>query len=150
VDSNQAAAVIGTTPRILRQFLRSPSSTFVAVGSGARYEFSDRDIPTLRKRFSEWAGTGRPKPSIRKPVPQTTNGFHPATPADLQAQRDREVWAEEDIERAKRGLGPLVLPDIRDPRVLARVRAAEAERDQRLELLLMARGMHITQMGDRR
>lgn len=148
MDSTQAAEAIGTTPRILRQFLRSPSSTFVAVGSGARYEFNDRDLPTLRKRFSEWASNGKPKPDRQQQARVTLNGRKPRgapTPAD----RDREVWSEEEADRAKRGLGPLRLPDIRNPRVLARVRRAEAEREARLELLLMARGLHITQMGDR-
>lgn len=148
MNTNDAAEMIGTTPRILRQFLRSPSSTYAAVGSGARYEFTDRDLPTLRKRFADWAGNGRPKPTPRK-SPKQANGAPKLTRAEAQRIRDQEVWTEEDAERAAKGLGRLTLPDIRDPRVLARVRASEGAREQRLDALLMSRGMHITQLGDR-
>jgi hypothetical protein len=44
MDTSEVAEKLGTTPRILRQFLRSPSSTFVAVGSGSRYDFTAKDL----------------------------------------------------------------------------------------------------------
>ena len=54
MDTKDVAQRIGTTPRTLRQFLRSAYSTFVPVGSGARYDFTERELPTISKRFREW------------------------------------------------------------------------------------------------
>lgn len=131
MDSKEVAALLGTTTRILRRFLRSPQSTFSAVGSGARYDFNDSDIPTLRKRFIEWSGV-----KVDPELPAE----HVERPTTTQDDRDVQVWSEE---------GPVVLPDIRDPRILAQVRAAEAERVARLEERLMAAGLHISQWADR-
>jgi len=57
VNAQQAAEKIGTDAKTLRRFIRSPKSTFRAVGSGGRYEFDEKDIPTLRKKFNEWRET---------------------------------------------------------------------------------------------
>jgi hypothetical protein len=144
MNTKEVADAIGTSARTLRQFLRSPSSTFVAVGSGARYEFTEDELPTLRKRFAEWSGNGKPKAlSDRR---KGTNGTPPvsrqrSTPSD-RLQRDQEVWAEEGEV--------IVIPDIRDPRVRARVRAEAEAQEDRLNMLLMRAGLHITQLGDRR
>lgn len=48
------------------------------------------------------------------------------------------MWAEEGVLPA--------LPDIRDPRVRARVRRIAREQEDRLELQLLAVGLHITQI----
>lgn len=146
MNSKDVADAIDTTPRILRQFLRSGHSTFVAVGSGARYDFKETDIPTLRKRFSEWQSKGKPRPKPNRP--QTNGRVVRRMPAlDAQRERDVAVWAEED---AARNGEPLVLPDIRDPRIRARVKAEEQAREERLIMLLMSKGMHVSQWGDRR
>jgi hypothetical protein len=141
MDTTEVADLIGTTPRTLRQFLRSPMSTFVAVGSGARYDFSSNDVPTLKRRFTEWQGAGKPRPDSEKKskAKATGNGSRPK--ADVQRERDEAEWAEE---------GPVVLADIRDPRVRARVKAAAQAAEDRLMLRLMAAGLHITQLGDRK
>lgn len=140
MDTTEVAGVIGTTPRILRQFLRSPMSTFVAVGSGARYDFTDKDLSTLKRRFSEWQGAGKPRPdSAKKAKPKAD--AKPRAKADVQRERDLAEWAEE---------GPVSLDDIRDPKVRARVKANARAAEDRLELRLMATGLHITQLGDRK
>jgi hypothetical protein len=54
VNAKEAADKIGTDAKTLRRFIRSGKSTFKAVGSGDRYDFDEKDIPTLRKRFEEW------------------------------------------------------------------------------------------------
>lgn len=125
MDTAEVAAYLDTTPRKLRQFLRSDASTFAAVGSGARYDFTQTDLPTLAHRYAAWSGT---KPAIVKAAPVTT---------PRAVDRDAEVWAEE---------GPVVLPDIRDPRVRAAVRERAKVQEARLDQLLLAAGLHITQM----
>lgn len=137
MDTTEVAGRLGTTPRILRQFLRSPSSTFVAVGSGARYEFTERDLPTLTKRFAEWNANGKPKPEGTKPKPARVKDRDPEA---ARLERDAKVWAEE---------GPVVLQDIRNPTVRARIKADARAAEDRLMLRLMAVGLHITQLGDR-
>jgi hypothetical protein len=133
MDTRAVAEHLGTTPRVFRQFLRSPISTFVAVGSGARYDFTERDLPTIEKRFAEWNSEGKPKPEAeRKPITPK-----PTAPTPV----DQEVWEDE---------GPIVLEDIRDPRVRARVKRDAQAADDRLAMLLLAAGLHITQLGDRK
>lgn len=149
MNTNDAAERIGTTPRQLRQFLRSPQSTFVPVGSGARYEFTERELRTLADRFHEWQTNGKPK---AEPKPAKKLAPPKPTQVDPDAERlakDRMVWAEEEAERAAKGLGPIQLPNIKDPRIRARVRADERAREDRLNLRLIAAGLHISQLGDR-
>jgi hypothetical protein len=47
------------------------------------------------------------------------------------------VWFEE---------GPIRIEDIRDPRVRARVKRDAQAAEMRLMLLLLAKGMHVTQL----
>lgn len=136
MDTTEVAGMLGTTPRVFRQFLRSSISTFVAVGSGARYEFSPRDVPTLEKRFAEWKGAGKPRPDSAVTKPSTAT----LPKADRDRVKDEQTWAEE---------GPVEMEDIRDPRIRARVRRAAQAAEDRLELLLMAKGLHITQTGNK-
>jgi hypothetical protein len=133
MDTREVAEHLGTTPRVFRQFLRSPISTYVAVGSGARYDFTERDLPTIKKRFAEWNTEGKPKPEGERKAPVVK-----ATPV---SPVDEEVWADE---------GPIVLEDIRDPRVRARVKRDARAAEERLELILIAAGLHISQLGDRK
>lgn len=141
LDSRAVADMLGTTPKILRQFLRSPQSTFQAVGSNARYEFTTNDLPTLRKRFAEWAAK-RSTPATVKPTKSNVAQAQrdEAVTKRTQAERDRAVWDEE---------GPVVLPDIRNPAVLQAVRDTARAQEMRLDELLMAAGLHITQWRDR-
>jgi predicted Zn-dependent peptidase len=133
MDTSEVAEKLGTTPRILRQFLRSPSSTFVAVGSGSRYDFTAKDLDTLRKRFADWQGAGKPKPNTPKkdkaPKGEKVSGE--------PSKKDAAVWFEE---------GPVRIEDIRDPRVRARVKRDAQAAEMRLMLLLLAKGMHVTQL----
>jgi len=140
MDTAQVAAELGTTARTLRVFLRSAHSTFRAVGSGARYEFTDRELPTLKKRFAEWQKAGKPRPSAT-PTKSEAKTRKSAPKLSNREKRDRQVWAEE---------GDVKIPDIRDPRVRARALADAAAAEDRLMLRLMAAGLHITQLGDKR
>lgn len=134
MDTKAVAVMLGTETRILRRFLRDPRSTFKAVGSGSRYEFTEADIPELQRRFNDWLGTkqaNRPAVVLKTVVDS----------AEAQRERDRAVWEEE---------GPVYLPDLRSPGVRAEVRAKAREWDARLQERLMAAGLHISQMQNRR
>jgi hypothetical protein len=132
MDTTEVARRLNTTPRQLRAFLRSSYSTFVAVGSGARYDFTEDEIPTIEKRFTAWRADGRPRP---EPKPQ---GSSRATVNKVKDQlhKDAQVWAEEP---------PVVLEDLRDPRVRAQVRANAEAAENRLAMLLLSKGLHVAQ-----
>lgn len=51
------AAMLDTTPKIFRRFLRDESSTFRPVGQGKRYEFTDRDVAAAKRLFPVWASS---------------------------------------------------------------------------------------------
>lgn len=141
MNTKEAADALGTSARTLRQFLRSPASTFTAVGSGARYEFRDTELATLRMRFEAWAKAGAPKPPVDTPAkPKPT-----PNPVDMQRARDRAVWIEEGTAHADGTPIKINLPDMRDPRVRAAIRREETARQLRLDMMLMAVGQHITQ-----
>lgn len=136
MDTAEVAQKLGTTPRILRQFLRSSVSTFVAVGSGARYDFNEADLPTLQRRFSDWrSGTSKGTHTRTPSTPRPTRKATQPSKADLR------VWAEE---------GPIQIEDIRRPEVRARVKAAARAAEDQLMMLLMSKGMHVSQLGDPR
>lgn len=129
MDTKTVATAIGTDAKTLRRFLRDPKSTFAAVGSGARYTFNEGDVTELARRFADWSGTKPAKPAmVRNADP------------DNQRVRDAAVWAEE---------GPVVLADIRDPGVRARVQRVARERQARLDERLLAAGLHISQYRER-
>lgn len=131
MDTKTVATALGTDARVLRRFLRDPKSTFSAVGSGSRYTFTESDIPELERRFADWQGNKQPaRPTVVKVVDT----------ADTQRIKDEVVWEEE---------GPVVLEDLRDRKVLAKVRAKAKAWDDRLNERLMAAGLHISQMRDR-
>lgn len=136
MDTAEVADKLGTTPRVLRQFLRSPMSTFVPVGSGARYDFTERELPTIAKRFSDWQAAGKPRPVSSPP---TTPQVQRVDKRSKQWEIDSAVWAEE---------GDVKLEDIRDPRVRMRAVSDARAAEDRLMLQLMALGLHITQLGD--
>lgn len=142
MDTAQAAAKLGTTPRTLRQFLRTPGSTFCSVGSGSRYEFTESDLPTLERRFRDWESNGKAKGGKR---PRTVVMTAPVAPAPSRrrqpSKKDRTVWQEE---------GPVVIEDIRQPHVRKRVLEQAKVAEDRLMMLLMSKGLHISQLGDTR
>jgi DNA-binding transcriptional MerR regulator len=131
VDTKEVASHLKTDPKTLRRFLRSSACTFKPVGSGGRYTFTKADLTELQRGFKEWS-KGKNVSPTRLPAPRP--------PVDDQDARDRAVWAEE---------GPVVLEDIRDPRVRARVRRIAAEQEARLNSRLLAKGLHITQWAGR-
>lgn len=63
--AKQVATLLGIEAKTLRQFLRSPASTFEPVGSGGRYEFSEDDVPKLKEEFTTWKGAHAARGSKR-------------------------------------------------------------------------------------
>ena len=57
-SSTEAAEEIGTTPRLLRRFLRSNDSWKNATQAG-RYEFSQSELDSLKKQFNKWHANRR-------------------------------------------------------------------------------------------
>lgn len=53
LSTKDVAEKVGTDPKTLRVFLRA-SKDYNAVGSGARYSFTAKDIPTMKTRFNKW------------------------------------------------------------------------------------------------
>lgn len=134
MDTKEIATLLGTEPKILRRFLRSPACPFQSVGSGARYSFTKAQIDELKAGFVIWS-----KGKIVVPRPR-----QPKQTAQRQLSRDQQVWEDE----ARRGK-VIVLEDIRDPRVRAKVKRIAREQEERLMQRLLAKGLHITQMRDR-
>ena len=54
LSTAEIADSLGTTPRTLRKFLRSPASPFEPVGQGARYNIDSDDMVELKDRFETW------------------------------------------------------------------------------------------------
>lgn len=130
VDTSEVAAHLNTDTKVLRRFLRSNASPIKAVGSGARYRITRDDLPALEEGFKAWA-KNRP---VTAPRPRRD-------PTPIVAQsRDEQVWADE---------GPIVMADIRDPRVRAAVRRKAKEQEDRLMARLLAKGLHVSQWRNR-
>jgi hypothetical protein len=133
MNTQEIARELGTEPKLLRRFLRSPESTFQAVGSGGRYDFTEKELPDLKRRFKAWADK-QTKPAVTK------RSAHAKTrrTTDLKGPdpKDVAVWNEE---------GEVRVPDIRDPQVLAQVRMVENNRAASLDARLMAAGLHLSQ-----
>jgi hypothetical protein len=140
MDTRAVADALGTDPKTLRRFLRDAATSFTPVGSGGRYSFTDKDIKTLRTEFEPWSDRQAKKVAAKSSVPRVTTSARARKRAMTPADRDRLVWEEE---------GQIILEDLRDPRVRARVRASAQAAEDRLEAQLLAAGLHVIQMRDR-
>jgi hypothetical protein len=149
LSTREVAERLGVEPRRLRQFLRSDQSTFRAVGSASRYEFTEAEVETVARRFEMWSAKSKVTP-VKGGVRVTT----PAPPKPKARRRrvdpilrDLAVWADEGTATPDGRVIRINLPNINDPRVRARVRADAAAANAVLETLLAARQMHVTQAG---
>lgn len=115
-SSIEAAAEIGTTPRLLRRYLRSNDS-YRNAGIGGRYMFTEAEVKTLKKDFHAWHGT--------KPAPSSTK----VDPFDYLDQ-DPGISVEEMLQ----------LP--RNPKLKADVLRRRSERMHRLDARIKEVGLH--------
>lgn len=120
LSSKMVAQEIGTEPRTLRRFLRD-DPTYRNAGSGGRYAFTQRDLPTLRKRFASWQAGVEARRAKRD-----TSGLVNRTKA---AREEPEV--------------------IEIPPCTPALRRREREQVRRLEERLKECGLHISQLKDR-
>ncbi|SKI02284.1 hypothetical protein [Mycobacteroides abscessus] len=51
LSTKDVAEKLGTDAKTLRVFLRASKH---GVGSGKRYEFTGKDVPTLKAKFTKW------------------------------------------------------------------------------------------------
>ena len=120
LNTKQVATELDTDPRTLRRFLRD-DPTYRNAGSGGRYSFTERDIPTLKKHFTKWTVGVESRRAKRD-----TSGL---------VHRPKVVDVEPDV--------------IEIPKCTAALRAKEAEQVARLEARLRECGLHVGQMKDR-
>lgn len=120
LSSKQVAAEIGTEPRTLRRFLRD-DPTYRNAGSGGRYVFTTRDIPTLKKRFTSWQSGVEARRAKR----------------DTSGLVNKSQKAIEEPEM-------IVIP-----RCTPQLRRVEEEQIKRLHARLRECGLHVSQMRDR-
>lgn len=135
MDTAAAAVRLGTDTRTLRRFLRSKKSTFEAVGSQGRYEFTEAQLGTLEKRFKAWCNGKGTKPTSKGDIPSQPT---PEEAAGARARANQHTNEDEfgDV---------IIFENIRDPRVLAKVRAETARQEAHLEELLLRAGLHVSQ-----
>lgn len=122
MNTAEVAAKLDTTPKVLRRFLRA-DPTFNNAGSGGRYTFQPSDIPALKKRFSAWQDKNSSRPKNVKAVQRIAPGDGVEDMIDPALLRVRSRRQQEEIRRL-----------------------AEARVD-RLEEMLKAKGLHISQMN---
>jgi len=115
-SSIEAAAEIGTTPRLLRRFLRDNDS-WRAVGIGGRYMFTDEEVKSLNIQFHKWHKS--------KPVKKSTD----VDPLDYLDQ-DQGITIEEMLELPK------------NPRLRADRLKARQDRMHRLNERMRQCGIH--------
>lgn len=127
MNAAETAAELKTEAKILRRFLRADAN-YANAGAGGRYVFSPEDLPQLRERFNAWLGDKAAKAPAKPKVIKN------ATPADdIAAQRlprrilGRKLYASERTRREAIG----------------------AARAERLDQMLLAAGLHISQIKER-
>lgn len=127
MNTREVAEKLDTDPKRLRRFLRA-DPTYRNAGQGGHYEFTDKDLPTLRKRFDAW---------LAKTVTKTAA----ASSKSSKTSRRRKTKAKEippmpvDIATKRR-----LTPKEREERDLR-----SRQRVDRLEERLKAAGLHISQ-----
>jgi len=125
-SSLEAAAEIGTTPRLLRRFIRQNDSWKNATYAG-RYSFTEAELKSLTIQFNKWAGS-----KSRSASPRTEGVEQELTHLD----QDKGITVEEMHEMAT------------NAKLRNEVRARRAERFRRLEeriTELRLRDAHVSQ-----
>jgi hypothetical protein len=138
MNTSEMAQKLGTDQRELRRFLRAdPSYTNAAHTSAGRYNFTDQDIPVLRKRFTAWQS----KNVNRK---KRVRVVAPVTPASVD-KVDRPTPSADGT--------PGLPVDILNRKLFRTERERRdqlsRERAERLDAMLLANGHHLSQLRER-
>lgn len=123
--SLEAAAEIGTSPRLLRRFIRQNESWKNATYAG-RYSFTESEFQSLKKGFNQWASTKSRSPRVTQEVPEEL----------LHLDEDPGITVEQMHEAAK------------DPYKRKEILARRAERFRKLEARIRETGIrnnHVSQ-----
>lgn len=132
MDSRAVADALGTTPKLLRQFIRAAAKAnkidVDPVGSGARYTFTADQVDALRCEFAAWSHTQASKPARVMSTTKRTTKRRSRSRDEI----DRSVWNEE---------GDVFLPNINDPRIRAEVRERAADANARLMAMVARAGL---------
>lgn len=98
-----AAAELGTTPRLLRRFIRQNDSWKNATHAG-RYSFTESEMKSLKVQFNHWQGSR----SSRKPINkvEAEELFHldedkGIAVEDMQRMKTDPLFRREVLERRK-------------------------------------------------
>ena len=110
-SSIEAAAEIGTTPRLLRRFLRANDSWVNATQAG-RYSFTESEMQSLKKQFNHWQGTRSTRPTRTSQRQETELSY---------LDQDKGISVD-DMLRVKK-----------DPALRRQVLARRQERHRRLQ-----------------
>lgn len=90
--STEAAAEIGTTPRLLRRFLRDNDSWRNA-GIGGRYMFTDAEVKSLNIQFHKW-NKSKPKKESHDPLDYLDQDPGISVDEMMQVPHDHKLRAE--------------------------------------------------------
>jgi hypothetical protein len=105
-SAKQVARKIGTDARQLRKFFRDPVSGYDAVGQGARYEFTEKEIAEISAKFWDWSSTKtrRNRVSTKAAVGGVTNAAVPAPRRERLIDRPapKLQLSPRDVERLTR------------------------------------------------
>lgn len=117
LTSKAVAAHLNTDARTLRRFLRD-DPTYRNAGSGGRYTFTGRDLPTITKRFTTWQAGVDDRRAKRN-----TTGL---------IKKSKTVEHEPEV--------------IEIPKCTDAMRRLEAEQVARLDNRLRECGLHLSQL----
>lgn len=120
MNTKQVAAELKTDARVLRRFLRADAS-YRNAGPGGRYEFTEKDMPALQKRFNAWVSENATRPRRSSQAVREDDDTMPASILGRKLTR---------TERTQRD-------------------AISRARVDRLEAALRASGLHIRQIRER-
>lgn len=126
-SAKQVATRIGTDAKQLRKFLRDPNTKYKAVGQGARYDFPEADLPTIKAEFDVWSST---KQRRNRSGSSSTMPRAPRPTAKAEAPRERARTAK---ALAEAGLTGTALDDD-DIRIRATTSIAERAKKHNLTM----------------
>jgi hypothetical protein len=96
-SAKQVANRIGTDPKTLRKFLRSPSSPYEAVGQGKRYEFPKEDLGAIKEAFTNWQAKNKARTQTKPPTPLNSSAAKPVVDDDFVVEENDEEPTDEDL-----------------------------------------------------
>lgn len=86
LTTREMAEKVGTTPKLLRVFLRA-SDDYDACGSGARYVFKSADVTPMKTRFATWQKEREAKAEEARKVAAAGGEVVKAAPIETKPSR---------------------------------------------------------------